>query len=197
MTTPEIKHVQRRIRASYPPKHRANCDDGFWGPLSIAACQNHLKARMPSPNPWPASNQASLQAFYGSPGDESQLVMIDVTGLGVRFEGKPVNRIRCHHKCADSLLRIVRKLATFPEGRHYLATFAGVFYNRPMRDSSVPSLHARGAAIDGDAARNGLRTHWPTRAKMPVEVMEVFAEEGWLPAGAFWGRDAMHMQATS
>jgi hypothetical protein len=26
--------------------------------------------------------------------------------------------------------------------------------------------------------------------------MEEFAKEGWLAAGAFWGRDAMHFQAT-
>jgi hypothetical protein len=31
---------------------------------------------------------------------------------------------------------------------------------------------------------------------MPIEVMEEFAKEGWLPAGAFWSRDAMHFQAT-
>jgi hypothetical protein len=27
-------------------------------------------------------------------------------------------------------------------------------------------------------------------------VMEFFAVGGWLSAGAFWGRDAMHFQAT-
>jgi hypothetical protein len=31
---------------------------------------------------------------------------------------------------------------------------------------------------------------------MPIEVMECFAREGWLSAGAFWGYDAMHFQAT-
>jgi hypothetical protein len=31
---------------------------------------------------------------------------------------------------------------------------------------------------------------------MPLEIMEAFAREGWLAAGAFWGRDAMHFQAT-
>jgi hypothetical protein len=31
---------------------------------------------------------------------------------------------------------------------------------------------------------------------MPIQVMEEFAKEGWLAAGAFWGRDAMHFQAT-
>jgi hypothetical protein len=31
---------------------------------------------------------------------------------------------------------------------------------------------------------------------MPLEVMEAFAREGWLSAGAFWGRDSMHAQAS-
>jgi hypothetical protein len=196
MTREEIRHMQRRIRQSYPPQHRANCDDGFWGPLSIAACQKHLRDMMPKPNPWPRTDQASLAAFYGRAGDVSQLVFIDVTGLGVRFAGQLVTRVRVHRKCADSLLRIIRKLTTSPQGRHFLATYAGVFYDRAMRQGTNPSLHARGAAIDGDAARNGLWTQWPARAKMPLEVMEVFAGEGWLPAGAFWHRDAMHFQAT-
>ena len=65
-----------------------------------------------------------------------------------------------------------------------------------MRGGSLPSLHARGAAIDLDPGTNGLHTPWPTRATMPLEVMECFAREGWLAAGAFWGRDAMHFQAT-
>jgi hypothetical protein len=30
---------------------------------------------------------------------------------------------------------------------------------------------------------------------MPLEVMETFAREGWVSAGAFWGRDAMHHEA--
>jgi len=65
-----------------------------------------------------------------------------------------------------------------------------------MRGGTSYSLHARGAAIDLDAENNGNLTHWPTAATMPLEVMECFAREGWLSAGAFWGRDAMHHQAT-
>jgi hypothetical protein len=33
-------------------------------------------------------------------------------------------------------------------------------------------------------------------ADMPIEVMEAFARQGFKPAGAFWGRDAMHMEGT-
>jgi hypothetical protein len=32
---------------------------------------------------------------------------------------------------------------------------------------------------------------------MPFGVMEIFAREGWKAAGAFWGRDSMHLEASS
>jgi hypothetical protein len=31
---------------------------------------------------------------------------------------------------------------------------------------------------------------------MPIEAMEAFARVGWLAAGAFWNRDAMHYETT-
>ena len=55
---------------------------------------------------------------------------------------------------------------------------------------------ARGAAIDLRPTTNGNRMHWPTASDMPIEVMEIFAVEGWLSAGAFWNRDSMHFQST-
>ena len=77
-----------------------------------------------------------------------------------------------------------------------LVQYAGVYNNRPMRGGSLPSLHARGAAIDLAPDTNRMSQSWPTSADMPLEVMEAFAREGWTPAGAFWGRDAMHFQST-
>jgi hypothetical protein len=151
---------------------------------------------MPSPNPWPATDQASLSRFYGAPGDTSRHTLIDVSGLGLRFGSAPVSRINCHRLVADSLLSILRELSTMPEGRAVLAKYAGVYNNRAMRGGSLPSLHARGAAIDLDPANNRNLWHWPTRSTMPLDVMEIFAREGWLAAGAFWSRDSMHFQAT-
>jgi len=59
MTKAQIIELQSRIGVT---------PDGFWGPKSIAACQKHLRALMPSVNPWPKSDQASLLKFYGKPG---------------------------------------------------------------------------------------------------------------------------------
>ena len=186
MNQQQIIEMQRRVGAT---------PDGFWGPKSIAACQRHLRALMPKPNPWPKTDQKSLTAFYGAPG-ESRLVSIQVNGLGIFYDGKPVKIIRVNKACAESLRRVLSAISDSSD-REILRAFAGVFNNRPMRGGSLPSLHARGAAIDLDPGKNGNRTSWPAKATMPLSVMEAFAREGWLAAGAFWGRDAMHFQATA
>jgi hypothetical protein len=109
--------------------------------------------------------------------------------------------ISIHEKLAASFERILLEL-----GKRYktdearteagVNRFFGAFANRNMRGGSSPSLHARAAAVDFDANRNGNLTHWPTKSRMPFDVMEIFAREGWLSAGAFWSRDSMHFQAT-
>jgi hypothetical protein len=186
MTYTEIFNLQKRIGTT---------PDGFWGPKSIRACKEYLRSMMPAINPWPKPDQSSLTAFYGCPGDESKLISIDVSHLGVRYDGQKVKSIRCHCKVADSLHRVLVALGETPCA-YILGQYAGCYNNRPMRGGSLPSLHARGAAIDLDPAPNGNHRAWPTNATMPIQVMEEFAKEGWLPAGAFWGRDAMHFQAT-
>ena len=191
--TPEEIKTMKRIKAIQ--ERIGTTPDGFWGPKSIAAVQAHLRALMPKDSNWPGASQSALQGFYGSPGDESKLVSMNVEGLGIKYDGKPVKSIRCHDRVADSLKRVLESLAkTHPE---ILAQYAGVYNSRPMRGGSLPSLHARGAAIDLAPATNRLSQSWPVSADMPLEVMEAFAREGWMSAGAFWGRDAMHFQATA
>lgn len=185
MTQYQIKAIQRKVGVE---------DDGFFGPKSIAATQKYLKALQPKNNTAPDTDQASLTEFYGKPGDESQLTNLDVTGLGLKYDGKPVKTVRCHKKVASSLRKVLESISsTHPE---ILAEYAGVYNNRTMRGGSTPSLHARGAAIDLDPSNNGNNTSWPTKATMPLEVMEAFAKEGWKPAGAAWGRDGMHFEFT-
>lgn len=182
-----IPELQERIGAT---------PDGFWGPKSIALCQRHLRKLMPSPNPFPKSDQASLTAFYGAAGDESRLVNLPAP-VPMYYEGKRIKTIRVHAKCADSLGRaLTAAYEVHPTIAAIVSIYDGCFNNRAMRGGSTPSLHARGAAIDLDAEHNGNHISWPLRATMPIELMEAFAREGWLSAGAFWGRDAMHFQAT-
>ena len=186
MKAEQIKAIQEKIGVT---------PDGFWGPKSIAAAQAHLHSLMPTPNPWPSQRESALQAFYGDAGDESQLVNLDVSALPVRYEGARVKTIRCHKKIAPALLRVLQAIAASPFVG-ILGEYAGCFNFRVMRGGSNYSLHARGAAIDLDADNNGNLQHWPAQASMPFEVMEMFAREGALSAGAFWGRDGMHAQFT-
>jgi hypothetical protein len=150
---------------------------------------------MPKDHPWPTQDQAALTKFYGRPGDETQLVNLAVNDLDIRYDGKNVKSIRCHHKVAPSLRRVLENIAKTPHA-WVLKEYGGVYNNRPMRGGSTPSLHARGAAIDLAPSTNGNREHWPSRSNMPIEVMEEFAREAWNGLGWSIGRDAMHFQAT-
>ncbi len=195
-----VKAMQRKIRPFYNPADQDGCDDGHWGEKSTAACQRYLRSLAPKPNPWPGTSQGQLQAFYGSPGDESQLVTFEFP-YPIKYEGKLVTKGRCHRKIKDSLLRVLNDIGDRWSGNRGIMEeaedYGGIYNNRPMRNGSSPSLHARGAAIDLDADDNGNLVHWPMVADMPLEICEAFAREGWLCAGPFWGRDGMHFQATS
>lgn len=197
--TNRIVEMQRRIRESYPLKFQDGCDDGFWGPRSITACQLHMRSMMPAVNPWPAPDQMSLRKFYGEPGDESQLVSIEFP-YPMFYDGKRVTRTRVHRKCAESLLRVLDAIQSgFGADRDIMEEaedYGGVFNFRLKRNGSTYSLHAFGAAIDLDADDNTFQDNWPMRADMSLRIMEEFAREGWISAGAFWGYDAMHFQAT-
>lgn len=190
MNTDEIKAMQVKIGAT---------PDGFWGPRSILACKQHLVGMMPLNSPWPNSDQASLRAFYGEPGDESNLVSFQFP-FPTYYEGKIVRTGRCHKKVKDSLLRILTRIGDkwgkFPGIMEEAQDYGGIYNFRNKRGGSTYSVHAWGAAIDLDADDNAFRDSWPMKADMPLEIMEEFSKEGWLSAGAFWGYDAMHFQAT-
>jgi len=176
--------------------HVGTTPDGFWGPKSIAACQKHLRSLMPKDNPWPKSDQRSMRAFYGAPDDNDPIIAVHAPSWLRLYDDADtmVTKIYCHEKVAESLLRALR--AAYGHHPDVVRRYFGCHVDRPMRGSSTPSTHAYGAAIDLAASTNRNKQSWPVSASMPIEVMEEFAREGWLPAGAFWGRDAMHFQAT-
>ena len=195
MNPTEIQAMQQRIKDRYDPLLKV---DGFWGPKSQASCRAYLRSLMPKPNPWPNNDQRSLRRFYGEPGDESNLVMIDLP-YPMFYDGKRVTRTRVHKKCAASLLRILTAIRDLmpqhPQITDEAQDFGGVFNARTKRGGTSWSVHAWGAAIDLDADDNTFRDSWPMRSDMPLEIMEAFAREGWTSAGAFWGYDAMHFEA--
>lgn len=165
--------------------------DGIWGNRSREAVRNHLRKLMPDPNPWPA--RIDVRTFYGPP-PPNDLTRINVEGLGVFYSGAEVKTIRCHEKVAESLLSIIQEISE-SEYRDLLRKYAGCYAYRKSRSSANLSMHAWGIAIDFDPANNGNYRAWPLTATMPIQVMEIFARRGWVAAGAFWGRDAMHFEA--
>ena len=191
MNRTQIQQLQSRVGTT---------PDSFWGPKSIAACQAHLRSLMPSPNPWPKPDQARLRAYYGAPGDESNLVTIEFS-YPMFYEGKLCRTTRVHKRCADSLLRVLTAIGRgFGSNQDIMDEaddYGGLFNFRLKQGGTSYSLHAYGAAIDLDADDNGFYDHWPMKADMDIEIMECFAREGWKSAGAFWGYDAMHHEATS
>lgn len=184
MTTEKIQKIQKKIGA---------VPDGDWGPKSRLACTSYLKSLMPSPNPWPKSDEASMANFYGRTGDEVNLVRFELPP-GTLYEGNPVRYARANNRCFKSLSRILDAISNSPQ-RDILKKYSGIYNFRKMRGGSRFSKHAWGAAIDLDPDDNGLHAPWPQKATMPFEVIEAFAKEGWVSAGAFWGRDAMHFEA--
>lgn len=186
MTDEEIIALQDRVGTK---------PDGFWGPKSKAACVSYLRSHAPELSPWPPAKDSRLREFYGEPWDNDPIIYVDAPEwMRLYNDESKVQYIACHEKVADSLLRCLHNAymyATDVVSRYY-----GCHVDRPMRGGHKPSLHAYGAAIDLDALTNRNRQAWPISATMPLDVMVEFAKEGWLPAGALWGRDAMHFQAT-
>jgi hypothetical protein len=196
MNEAEIIRTQKRVGTD---------GDGSWEPKSIAACQKYLRAMMPSPHPFPPEDTKAFLDFYGPHGVQDgytppgKKITLPFT---IYYEKTPVKTLTAHEKCADSLLRVFERLAqTFPDEVSRKAagilTYDGLYNPRLKRGSSTAwSMHSWMTAIDLNAGQNGNLAPWPAASTMPIEVIECFAKEGWLSAGAFWGRDAMHFQAT-
>jgi len=189
MTKEEIQAIQRKIGAE---------PDGVWGPKSYLACKSYLKSLMPAPSPWPKNDDASMTKFYGTGGNESNLVSFSFP-FPMYYDGAPVSKGRCHKLVKDSLLRVLADIKSRhgddPEIMKACQSYGGIYNFRNMRGGSRLSKHSWGVAIDLDPGNNGNKTSWPQRSSMPFEIIEAFAREGWVSAGAFWGRDAMHFEA--
>lgn len=186
MNEQEIRFIQEKI---------GTLPDGIWGPKSKAAIRSYLLSKAPSPSVWPEPSQSSLEAFYGNPWDNTPIISINAPSWMTLYDSnRKVGKISCHEKVADSLLEALNE--AYKKAPEFVRRYYGCHVDRSVRGGKNPSLHAYGAAIDLSAATNRLRQKWPESADMPLSVMEAFAKQGWMPAGAAWARDAMHFQAT-
>jgi hypothetical protein len=193
--------------------------DGLWGPqtafafdcLAFAEEQGELPAPWrdvapggANPHHWPVEREAALVAFYGLPGDEANLVSVEVP-YAHRLSWAPsehVHRIRCHRSVADSLARVLGRVL-----EHYgaagidalrLDLWGGCYNHRRKRGGTAWSTHAWGIAMDYDPDRN--RLNWGREhasfARPEYEAWwRCWEEEGWVSLGRSAHFDWMHVQA--
>jgi hypothetical protein len=167
--------------------------------------------------PFPADNQAALEAFYsqhqlrpdGRPTvswERDHLVTIATPyPLTLSWDlSKEVRKITCHRLVSESLTRVLAgilahygTLAAVKTARMHL--YGGCYNYRRISGSGRLSTHAWGAGVDIDPDRNPLGApHAPELGMMPLEVVALFEAEGWKWGGRFVSRpDCMHFQATS
>ncbi|MEM1055441.1 MAG: M15 family metallopeptidase [Bacteroidota bacterium] len=184
--------------------------DGDWGAESQAAYDAYV-ASVESTAPvsqWPTDDVQALNAFYGRPdiargrAPRSKVMRLPYP-MEIAWMPSVWTTQRWAHEAIHESLQAVLERILDVFGRdgireHGLDQLGGITNVRHMRGSRTKiSRHSWGIAIDLDPKRNGLRTPWPSEAKMPVEAIECFEAEGWTSFARVRGTDAMHFQATS
>lgn len=201
-----VESIQTKLKAAWDPSLEV---DDAWGPASTAACQAYLRSLMPSPHPFPTQRQTQAgNSIYGPVGvkDGYTPPMVKVPlPFPVYLYGdkaKPRQELPFHEACAPAFHEFFQRLFhLYPtEAERWEAgvvQYYGIYNPRPTRGGRSPSMHSWAIAIDLDANRNGNKSSWPTFSHMPLEVFEAAAKCGIRPAGAFWSRDAMHLDAVA
>jgi hypothetical protein len=101
---------------------------------------------------------------------------------------------------ADALERVSRALDELPDDlASYLVPAAGTYNCRNVAGSRAPSMHAYGAAIDigtryADYWRwsPGEQPRW--RNRIPVAIVRIFEQHGFIWGGAWYHYDTMHFE---
>ena len=151
-------------------------------------------------NTWPKDTQAARNAFYGDPAKNqiaSQLVPV-VPPFAMYYDGKRVKAIQFHRRAAPALLAALNEIWDYcgHDQRKIdaagVSRYAGAYNHRKVRGSDTKwSNHAYGAAIDLNAAENGLYA----KGNMPQFVIDAFCRQGAMWGGWYKGRlDPMHFE---
>lgn len=150
---------------------------------------------------WPKQNYSSMVKFYGPVGENQTQIVLPYP-MVLDWEPRTVNKITCHEKVADTMVKIFKNLQSeYGYDRlHELGIdqFGGMLNVRKMRGGSSWSIHSWGAAIDLDADRNQLK--WGRDraqfAKPQYEPMwKIIEAEGLTSLGRARNMDWMHSQA--
>lgn len=194
--------------------------DGFWGPQTSSAFDDmseFLETGVKptpwredtpilsvNPNNWPLQRQADLIAFYGQPGDESQLTRLQVPyPHKLAWDKRTILKsFKCHKKVHDSMKAVLTKVLDvygFEEiKRLNLDVWSGCVNVRSMRGGSAPSTHSWGIAVDYDDTNNQLKWGRDRAIFARPEYdkwWQCWEEEGWVSLGRAKNYDWMHVQA--
>ena len=101
---------------------------------------------------------------------------------------------------ADALARVSRALDELPEDlATYLVPAAGTYNCRRVAGSRAISMHAYGAAIDIDTRHAdywrwspGEKPRW--RNRIPLQIVRIFEQHGFIWGGAWYHYDTMHFE---
>lgn len=192
--------------------------DGIAGPLTLTTLAvppaRLIAAATPLVNMatgWPHDDTASLNSFYGNPGDSeaSQNAWMAKYVVGVRcpwtlfYDGQEwPHPIQLHKRSADAYAEAFNTIwksagedNNSPILKH-VRNFSGSGNFRVVRGSTRRSTHFYYAAIDYDANRLPMGPNGVPETEMPEEVVAAFDS-----VLIFWGnrykgrRDPMHFQA--
>ena len=151
-------------------------------------------------NNWPKQDFSSMVAFYGNVGENQTKLTLPYPMCLAWDTSKTVNSITCHTKVHDSLEKILADIfALYGNNidevrKARMDIFGGCLNVRKVRGGTNWSIHSWGTAIDLDPDHNTM-TMPRTQATMPIEVITIFENEGWVSMGDSRNYDYMHFQA--
>jgi hypothetical protein len=177
--------------------------DGWAGKKTMEALYKKVNKPMPqNRSPIPNDNVEDIIKVYGHPGTTSNLVACPCP-YPLTLAWNKTNTIQsfmCHKLVVDDLVSIFNSILNLYGNfsgvkEHRMHLFGGCYNFRQMTSGSGLSRHAWGIAIDLDPDNN--QYSWNrAKAKMPEEVISIFAQHGWKSGGRAWGKDYMHFQRT-
>ena len=146
--------------------------------------------------------QQQLIDKYGTPNEHGKGYIVQITlPYPMYYDGKKVNKIRCHKLVADKLLAIFNDILDF-YGQEEISKlkiddYGGCFNYRLMRGGNKLSVHSWGCAIDLNPSRNLLKeTSKTARFARPEykQMIDIFYKHGFESLGREKNYDWMHFQ---
>lgn len=160
-------------------------------------------AHAPARTKWPKqADVRRMVSMFGRPGENLTPINLPFKLRIAWDKKKSVSQVTVHEKTADSVLRVLERVADAYDEKQRAALgldlFGGCYNERKARGSSALSMHSWAIAWDFDPERNQLK--WgANKARLAQSDCATFwrlwEEEGWLSLGRARNYDYMHVQA--